>query len=216
VVFLKSNTSRKTKITLPGPFTMAQQAQDDYYKDEEALALSFAAAVNEELRDLKKAGADVVQIDEPWLQARPDRAVRYGVKAINRALQGIPGTTVVHLCFGYAAAVKDKPTGYSFLPQLEGTTASQISIEAAQPKLDLAVLRELNKMVMVGVIDLGTNDIETPEQVAGRIRAALKVVPAERLVLAPDCGMKYLTREAAFGKLRSLAEGARIVRKELG
>jgi 5-methyltetrahydropteroyltriglutamate--homocysteine methyltransferase len=216
VVFLKSNTSRKTKITLPGPFTMAQQAQDDYYKDEEALALSFAAAVNEELRDLKKAGADVVQIDEPWLQARPDRAVRYGVKAINRALQGIPGTTVVHLCFGYAAAVKDKPTGYSFLPQLERTTASQISIEAAQPKLDLAVLRELSKMVMVGVIDLGTNDVETPEQVAGRIRAALKVVPAERLVLAPDCGMKYLTREAAFGKLRSLAEGARIVRKELG
>jgi 5-methyltetrahydropteroyltriglutamate--homocysteine methyltransferase len=216
VVFLKSNTSRKTKITLPGPFTMAQQAQDDYYKDEEALAMAFAAAVNEELRDLKKAGADVVQIDEPWLQARPDRAVRYGVKVINRALQGIPGTTVVHLCFGYAAAVKDKPTGYSFLPQLEGTTATQISIEAAQPKLDLAVLRELSKMVMVGVIDLGTNDVESPEQVAGRIRAALKVVPAERLVLAPDCGMKYLTREAAFGKLQSLVEGARIVRKELG
>jgi 5-methyltetrahydropteroyltriglutamate--homocysteine methyltransferase len=216
VVFLKSNTSRKTKITLPGPFTMAQQAQDDYYKDEEALALAFAAAVNEELRDLKKAGADVVQIDEPWLQARPDRAVRYGVKVINRALQGIAGTTVVHLCFGYAAAVKDKPTGYSFLPQLEGTTATQISIEAAQPKLDLAVLRELSKMVMVGVIDLGTNDVESPEQVAGRIRAALKVVPAERLVLAPDCGMKYLTREAAFGKLQSLVEGARIVRKELG
>jgi 5-methyltetrahydropteroyltriglutamate--homocysteine methyltransferase len=216
VVFLKSNTSRKTKITLPGPFTMAQQAQDDYYKDEEALAMAFAAAVNEELRDLKKAGADVVQIDEPWLQARPDRAVRYGVKVINRALQGIPGTTVVHLCFGYAAAVKDKPTGYSFLPQLEGTTATQISIEAAQPKLDLAVLRELSKMVMVGVIDLGTNDVESPEQVAGRIRAALKVVSAERLVLAPDCGMKYLTREAAFGKLQSLVEGARIVRKELG
>ena len=216
VVFLKSNTSRKTKITLPGPFTMAQQAQDDYYKDEEALALAFAAAVNEELRDLKAAGADVVQIDEPWLQARPERAARYGVKAINRALQGIPGATIVHLCFGYAAAVKDKPTGYSFLPQLDATTASQISIEAAQPRLDLGVLRELSKTVMVGVIDLGSNEVETPQQVAHRIRAALKVVPAERLVVAPDCGMKYLTREAAFGKLRSLAEAAKIVRKELG
>ena len=216
VVFLKSNTSRKTKITLPGPFTMAQQAQDDYYKDEEALALAFAAAVNEELRDLKAAGADVVQIDEPWLQARPERAARYGVKAINRALQGIPGTTIVHLCFGYAAAVKDKPTGYSFLPQLEATTASQISIEAAQPRLDLGVLRELSKTVMVGVIDLGSNEVETPQEVAHRIRAALKVVPAERLVVAPDCGMKYLTREAAFGKLKSLAEAAKIVRKELG
>ena len=216
VVFLKSNTSRKTKITLPGPFTMAQQAQDDYYKDEEALALAFAAAVNEELRELKAAGADVVQIDEPWLQARPERAARYGVKAINRALQGIPGPTIVHLCFGYAAAVKDKPTGYSFLPQLEGTTASQISIEAAQPRLDLGVLRELSKTVMVGVIDLGSNEVETAEEVAKRIRAALKVVPAERLVVAPDCGMKYLTREAAFGKLKALAEAARTVRKELG
>jgi len=215
VEFLKKNTARKTKITLPGPFTMAQQAQDDYYKDEEALALAFAAAVNEELRDLKAAGADVVQIDEPWLQARPERAARYGVKAINRALQGIPGTTVVHLCFGYAAAVKDKPTGYSFLPQLDATTASQISIEAAQPRLDLDVLRDLRKTVMVGVIDLGTEKIESGNEVASRIRAALKHVPAERLVLAPDCGMKYLTREAAFGKLKALAEGAALVRKEL-
>ena len=215
VEFLKKNTARKTKITLPGPFTMAQQAQDDYYKDEEALALAFAAAVNEELRDLKAAGADVVQIDEPWLQARPERAARYGVKAINRALQGIPGTTVVHLCFGYAAAVKDKPTGYSFLPQLDATTASQISIEAAHPRLDLGVLRDLRKTLMVGVIDLGTERIESGNEVASRIRAALKHVPAERLVLAPDCGMKYLTREAAFGKLKALAEGAAIVRKEL-
>jgi 5-methyltetrahydropteroyltriglutamate--homocysteine methyltransferase len=215
VTFLRKNTSRRIKITLPGPFTMAQQAQDDYYKDEEALAMAFAAAVNEEIRDLKAAGADVVQIDEPWLQARPERAVKYGVKAINRALQGIHGTTVVHLCFGYAAAVKDKPTGYSFLPQLEATSASQISIEAAQPRLDLSVLKSLNKTVMVGVIDLGTSTVETPQQVAERIRAALKHVPAERLVLAPDCGMKYLTREAAFGKLKSLAEGAAIVRKEL-
>jgi 5-methyltetrahydropteroyltriglutamate--homocysteine methyltransferase len=215
VVFLRKHTTRKIKITLPGPFTMAQQAQDDYYKDEEALALAFAAAVNEELRDLKAAGADVVQIDEPWLQARPDRAARYGVKAINRALQGIPGTTVVHLCFGYAAAVKDKPTGYSFLPQLEATSASQISIEAAQPKLDLGVLKSFSKTMMVGVINLGTAEVESASEVADRIRAALKHVPAERLVLAPDCGMKYLTREAAFGKLKALAEGAAIVRKEL-
>ncbi len=215
VEFLRANTNRKIKITLPGPFTMAQQAQDDYYKDEEALALAFAAAVNEELKDLKAAGADVVQIDEPWLQARPERAARYGVKAINRALQGVPGTTVVHLCFGYAAAVKDKPTGYSFLPQLEGTSASQVSIEAAQPCLDLNVLREFSKTVMVGVIDLGSGRVESADEVAGRIRAALKHVPAERLVVAPDCGMKYLTREAAFGKLKALAEGAAIVRKEL-
>ena len=215
VVFLRAHAKRSIKITLPGPFTMAQQAQDDYYKDEEALALAFAAAVNDELRDLKAAGADVVQLDEPWLQARPDRAARYGVKAINRALEGIPGTTVVHLCFGYAAAVKDKPTGYSFLPQLEATRASQISIEAAQPRLDLSVLGKLDKTLMVGVIDLGTERVETADEVATRIRAALKHVPTERLVLAPDCGMKYLTRQAAFGKLKALAEGAALVRKEL-
>jgi len=215
VQFLRKHTNRKIKITLPGPFTMAQQAQDDYYKDEEAMALAFAAAVNDELRDLKAAGADVLQLDEPWLQARPDRAARYGVKAINRALEGIPGPTIVHLCFGYAAAVKDKPTGYSFLPQLEATSASQISIEAAQPRLDLSVLKSLNKTLLVGVIDLGTEKVETPNEVAARIRTALKHVPAERLVLAPDCGMKYLTREAAFGKLKALADGAAIVRKEL-
>ncbi len=215
VLFLRAHAKRSIKITLPGPFTMAQQAQDDYYKDEEALALAFAAAVNDELRDLKAAGADVVQLDEPWLQARPDRAARYGVKAINRALEGIPGTTVVHLCFGYAAAVKDKPTGYSFLPQLEATRASQISIEAAQPRLDLSVLGKLDKTLMVGVIDLGTERVETADEVAARIRAALKHVPTERLVLAPDCGMKYLTRQAAFGKLKALTEGAALVRKEL-
>ncbi len=216
VQFLRKNTSRRIKITLPGPFTMAQQAQDDYYKDEEALAMAFAAAVNEELRDLLAAGADVVQLDEPWLQARPDRAARYGVKAINRALQAIEGTTVVHLCFGYAAAVKEKPSGYSFLPQLADTTASQISIEAAQPKLDLGILKGLgSKTVMLGVIDLGSPQVETPETVAERIRAGLKFVPADRLVVAPDCGMKYLPREAAFGKLKSLAEGAALVRREL-
>jgi 5-methyltetrahydropteroyltriglutamate--homocysteine methyltransferase len=216
VEFLRKHTKRKIKITLPGPFTMTQQAQDDHYQDEEALAMAFAAAVNEEMKDLRKAGADVIQLDEPWLQARPDRAARYGVKAINRALQGVPGTTVVHLCFGYAAAVSSKPSGYSFLPQLADTAAVQISIEAAQPRLDLAVLRELkNKTVMLGVIDLGTEQVETSQIVAERIRAGLKVVPAEQLVLAPDCGMKYLTREAAFGKLRALAEGAAIVRREL-
>ncbi len=216
VVFLRKNTSRKIKITLPGPFTMAQQAQDDYYKDEEALALALAAAVNEEAKDLMRAGADVVQIDEPWLQARPERAARYGVKAINRALEGVPGTTIVHLCFGYAAAVKDKPTGYSFLPQLADSSASQISIEAAQPRLDLGVLRELSKKtVLVGVLDLGSSAIESAAEVADRIRAALKHVAAERLVPAPDCGMKYLSREAAFGKLKALAEGAAIVRREI-
>ncbi|HET7670136.1 MAG TPA: uroporphyrinogen decarboxylase family protein [Burkholderiales bacterium] len=217
VQFLRANTDRRIKITLPGPFTMTQQAQDDYYKDEEALALAYAAAVNEEIRDLKKAGADVIQLDEPWLQARADRAARYGVKAINRALEGIDGTTVVHLCFGYAAAVKDKPTtGYSFLAQLADSKASQISIEAAQPRLDLAVAKDLApKSVMVGVIDLGTNAIEPPEQVAARIRAALKHIPAERLVVAPDCGMKYLAREVAFGKLKALTAGAALVRKEL-
>jgi 5-methyltetrahydropteroyltriglutamate--homocysteine methyltransferase len=217
VRFLRRNTAKKIKITLPGPFTMTQQAQDDYYRDEEALAMAYAAAVNEEVRELKAAGADVVQLDEPWLQARADRAARYGVKTINRALQGIEGTTVVHLCFGYAAAVKDKPSGYSFLPQLADTTASQISIEAAQPRLDLAVLKELGrKTVMLGVIDLGTPEVETPQSVAERIRAGLKHVPPERLVVAPDCGMKYLSREVAFAKLSSLVQGAAIVRREIG
>jgi 5-methyltetrahydropteroyltriglutamate--homocysteine methyltransferase len=216
VEFLRRNTAKKIKITLPGPFTMAQQAQDDYYKDEEALAMAFAAAVNEEVRELMAAGADVVQLDEPWLQARAERAARYGVKAINRALQGIEGTTVVHLCFGYAAAVKDKPSGYSFLPQLADSSASQISIEAAQPRLDLGVLSALsNKTVMLGVIDLGTSEVETPQAVAERIRAGLKHVPAERLVVAPDCGMKYLSREVAFAKLSSLVQGAAIARREL-
>ena len=216
VQFLRANTAKPVKITVPGPFTMTQQAQDDYYKDEEALAMAYGAAVNEELKDLKRAGADIVQLDEPWLQARAERAARYGVAAINRALDGIQGTTVVHLCFGYAAAVKDKPSGYSFLGQLAETRASQISIEAAQPRLDLGVLRELApKSVMVGVIDLGTNAIETPELVAERIRAALKYIAADKLAAAPDCGMKYLERDVAFGKLAALARGAAMVRKEI-
>ena len=216
VQFLRRNTASKIKITLPGPFTMTQQAQDDFYRDEEALAMAYAAAVNEEMRDLRAAGADVIQLDEPWLQARADRAARYGVKAINRALQGIEGATVVHLCFGYAAAVKDKPSGYSFLPQLADTTASQISIEAAQPRLDLGVLEDLGKKtIMLGVISLGTNEVESAELVAERIRAGLKHVPAERLVVAPDCGMKYLPRDVAFGKLQALVAGARMVRREI-
>jgi len=217
LVFLKKNTSRAAKITLPGPFTMAQQAQDDYYKDEEAMAMAFAAAVNEELRELFAAGADVVQLDEPWLQARPDRAARYGVKAINRALAGVTGTTVVHVCFGYAAAVHDKPSGYSVLPQLADTAATQISIEAAQPGLDLGVLKDLApKTVMLGVIDLGTKEVESAGDVAKRLAAAFKYVAPEKLVAAPDCGMKYLPRATAFAKLQALAAGAAMARKALG
>jgi 5-methyltetrahydropteroyltriglutamate--homocysteine methyltransferase len=217
LIFLKQNTKRLAKITLPGPFTMAQQAQDDYYKDEEAMAMAFADAVNAEIRELFAAGADVVQLDEPWLQARPDRAARYGVKAINRALKGIQGDTVIHVCFGYAAAVSDKPSGYSVLPQLADTNARQISIEAAQPKLDLGVLKDLaRKKVMLGVIDLGTEAVETPDVVSRRIQQGLEHVKAENLVLAPDCGMKYLSRTAAFGKLQALAAGAALARKALG
>jgi 5-methyltetrahydropteroyltriglutamate--homocysteine methyltransferase len=217
VQFLRANTDRAIKITLPGPFTLSMQAKDEHYGDEEALAMAYAAVVAEEARDLKAAGADVIQLDEPWLQARPEQAKRYGVKAINRALEGVEGTTVVHLCFGYAALVSDKPSGYSFLPQLADSAAAQISIEAAQPKLDLGILSDLsNKTIMLGVLDLGTEEVETPELVAERLRAGLRHVPADRLVAAPDCGMKYLPRERAFAKLKALAEGAAIVRRELG
>jgi 5-methyltetrahydropteroyltriglutamate--homocysteine methyltransferase len=214
--FLRANTDCGAKITLPGPFTLSMQAHDEHYGDEEALAMAYAEVVAEEARDLKAAGADVIQLDEPWLQARPEQAKRYGVKAINRALEGVAGPTVVHLCFGYAAIVSDKPSGYSFLPQLADSTAAQISIEAAQPKLDLGILKDLsNKTIMLGVLDLGSPEVETAETVAARIRAGLKHVAAERLVAAPDCGMKYIPRERAFGKLKALAEGAAIVRREL-
>ncbi|MXP62111.1 5-methyltetrahydropteroyltriglutamate--homocysteine methyltransferase [Roseomonas sp. M0104] len=216
VEFLVANTDRKTKITLPGPFTLSQQASDEHYRDEEAMAMDYAAAVNAEAKDLKAAGVDVIQFDEPWMQARPEAAARFGVKALNRALEGLTGETVVHVCFGYAAVVKDKPSGYSFLPQLADCKAGTISIEAAQPKLDLAVLGDLpGKRIMLGVIDLGSAEVETPETVAARIRAGLKRLPAGRLVVAPDCGMKYLPRARAFGKLRAMAEGAAIVRREL-
>jgi 5-methyltetrahydropteroyltriglutamate--homocysteine methyltransferase len=216
VEFLRRNTDRPIKITLPGPFTMAQQAVDEHYKDEAALAMAYAEAVNAEAKDLKAAGADVIQLDEPYMQAQPDKARAYAVKAINRALEGVPGPTVVHLCFGYAYIVRGKPSGYSFLPELAGCRADQISIEAAQPKLDLGILRDLApKTVMLGVLDLGDPQVESAETVAERIRAALKFAPPERIVPAPDCGMKYLPRATAFGKLKALAEGAALVRREL-
>ncbi len=217
LAFLRARTDRRVKVTLPGPFTMAQQAVDEYYGSEESLAFAFADAVNEEVHALFGAGADVVQLDEPWLQSNADKARRYGVTAINRALADAPGTTAIHLCFGYAALVKDKPaSGYAFLTELEDSTADQISIEAAQPALGLAVLGSLpSKTLMVGVLDLNDPDIEPPETVAARIRRALDVLPPERLIVTPDCGMKYLPRETAFGKLRALAAGASIVRREL-
>ena len=215
--FLRANTDRQSKITLPGPFTMGQQVKDEFYKDAEAMCMDYAAAVNEEARELVKAGADVIQLDEPWLRNNPEEAKRYAVKVINRALEGIAVPTVVHLCFGYAAVVTGlKPTGYSFLPQLSDTIAQQISIESAQPKIDLGVLKDLApKKVMLGVIDLSDPEIETPQKIADRIRAGLKFVGPDKLLPAPDCGMKYLPRATAFGKLKSMAEGAAIVRREL-
>jgi len=215
--FLRRNTDRPAKITLPGPFTMAQQARNEYYRNVEELAMDFAAAVNLEAHELQAAGADVIQLDEPWLRNDPEGAKRYAVPAINRALAGLTVPTALHLCFGYAAVVKhQKPTGYSFLPQLADTTARQISIEAAQPRLDLGVLAELSgKSIILGVIDLGDPAVETADQVIARIRAGLAHVPAERLILAPDCGMKYLPRDTAFGKLCALSAGARAVRAQL-
>jgi 5-methyltetrahydropteroyltriglutamate--homocysteine methyltransferase len=215
--FLRRHTDHPAKITLPGPFTMTQQARNEFYRDVESLAMDFAAAVNAEARELEAAGADLIQLDEPWLRNDPEGAKRYAVPAINRALEGLRVPTALHLCFGYAAVVKhQKPTGYSFLPQLAATTAQQISIEAAQPRLDLGVLSDLaGKTIILGVIDLGDPAIETMDQVAKRIRAGLARVPAERLVAAPDCGMKYLPRETAFGKLRALVDGARAVRAQI-
>jgi len=214
--FLLHNTDRATKVTLPGPFTMSQQVSSEFYADEAEMAMDYAAAVNEELRELKAAGIDVVQLDEPWVRTAPEKATRWGIAAINRALEGIEGPTVVHLCFGYSAVVADKPSGYTFLPQLADCIARQISIEAAQPRLDLGVLNELaGKSILLGVLDLGDPEVEMAEVVAARLRAGLRYVAPERLIAAPDCGMKYLPRETAFGKLRVLAEGAAIVRREL-
>jgi 5-methyltetrahydropteroyltriglutamate--homocysteine methyltransferase len=216
--FLRRNTDRTAKITLPGPFTMSQQAKDEFYRDAEALAMDMAAALNEEAHDLVAAGADVIQLDEPWVRNDPEAARRYAVKAINRALEGIKVPTVVHLCFGYAAVVpgETKPSGYAFLAELADTSAGTISMEAAQPKIDLGVLKDLApKNVMLGVLDLSDLKVEKPETIAARIRKGLEHVAPERLVPAPDCGMKYLPREVAFGKLKAMVSGASIVRREL-
>jgi 5-methyltetrahydropteroyltriglutamate--homocysteine methyltransferase len=215
--FLRAATDRAVKITLPGPFTMTQQSSDEFYGDAEAAAMDFAAAVNDEALELQAAGADVIQLDEPWLRNDPDAAERYGIAAINRALAGVTATTIVHLCFGYAAVVKgEKPTGYSFLPQLAECVADQISIEAAQPKLDLGVLAELsNKTILLGVLDLSDPNVESVDEVARRIRSGLNHLAPKRLVPAPDCGMKYLPRATALGKLSALARGAEVVRNEM-
>ncbi|MGC1356304.1 MAG: 5-methyltetrahydropteroyltriglutamate--homocysteine methyltransferase [Xanthobacteraceae bacterium] len=213
---LRANTDRPVKMTIPGPFTMSKQAQDDFYGDAQAVALDFAAAVNAEILELFAAGADIVQLDEPWMQQHPDDARRYGLAALDRALDGVTGTVAVHLCFGYAALVHGKPTGYSFLPELENSKAAQISIEAAQPRLDLKILKSLpSKTIVLGVNDLADKNAETPELVAARIRAALAYVPVERLAVAPDCGMKYLPREIAFAKMKALADGTAIVRRKM-
>jgi 5-methyltetrahydropteroyltriglutamate--homocysteine methyltransferase len=195
---------------------MAQQSQNDFYRDPDEMVMDFAVALNEEAHLLQAAGADVIQLDDPWLRTNPDAAKRIAVRAINRALQGLSVTTAVHLCFGYAAVVNQKPTGYSFLPQLAECTAQQISIEAAQPKLDLGVLADLSaKTIILGVIDLGDQRVESAGEVGARLRVALGYVSPERLIAAPDCGMKYLPRDVAFGKLKALAEGASILRQEL-
>ena len=213
--FLKRHTTRKVKMTVPGPFTMTQQAQNDFYPNDEAAAMDYAEAVNEEIRDLFAAGADIVQVDEPYMQARPEKARAYGLQALNRALDGIQGTTAVHICFGYAAIVHQRPSGYSFLPELAGCSCRQVSIETAQSGLDCAVLAKLpGKSIMVGCIDLNDLTVETPQQVAARIRRALPYVPKEHVILAPDCGMKYLPRAVADGKLRAMVEAARLLRAE--
>ncbi|MGH8723945.1 MAG: hypothetical protein ACREU1_03730 [Burkholderiales bacterium] len=217
LVFLKKNTDRPVKMTVPGPFTMSQQAQNDYYKSEEEAAMDYAAAVNAEIKDLFAAGADIVQVDEPYMQARPEKARQYGLKALNRALEGVEGTTAVHICFGYAAIIHQRPSGYSFLPELAGCSCKQVSIETAQSGLDCSVLRSLSpKKIMVGCIDLSDMAVETPHKVAGRIRSAFAHVRPEDVIIAPDCGMKYLPRDVAFGKMQAMAQAAKLLRAEFG
>jgi 5-methyltetrahydropteroyltriglutamate--homocysteine methyltransferase len=217
IKFLRAHTTRKTKITVPGPFTMLQQAQNDFYKSEEEAAMDYAAAVNAEIRDLFAAGADYVQIDEPYMQARPEKARQYGLNALNRALEGVTGTTIVHICFGYAAIIHERPSGYSFLPELAECRCNQISIETAQSKLDCSVLARLpDKQILLGAIDLSDMNVESAQTVADRIRRALPFVKAENILVATDCGMKYLPREVANGKMRAMVDGAKIVRQELG
>ena len=217
LLFLKRHTSRMVKITVPGPFTMSQQAQNDFYPDLESAAMDYAVAVNAEIRDLFAAGADIVQIDEPYMQARPEPARAYGLRALNRALEGITGTTAVHICFGYAHVIHERPSGYSFLGELRGCHCQQISLETAQSGLDCAVLQQLpDQKIILGVIDLSNMQIETPEVVADRIRRALPYAAAENIIIAPDCGMKYLPRDVAYGKMLAMVEGARIMRREVG
>jgi 5-methyltetrahydropteroyltriglutamate--homocysteine methyltransferase len=217
LTFLKRHTDRKVKITLPGPFTMSQQAKNEYYDSEEAVALAYAGAVRDEIRDLFAAGADIVQIDEPYMQASPQKAEEFGLKALNAALDGAAGTTAVHICFGYAALVHDRPSGYSFLGQFKNCSCNQVSFETAQSKLDCSVLTELKgKKLMVGVIDLSDMNVETPEVIAERAKRALPYAAKEDIILAPDCGMKYLPRDVAFGKIQAMAEGAKLLRAEFG
>src|SRR5207245_5602324 len=217
LLYLRKNTSRKTKITVPGPFTLSQQAQNDFYKSAEEAAMDYAAAVNEEIRDLFAAGADIVQIDEPYMQARPEKARQFGLKALNRTLEGVTGTTAVHICFGYAAVIHVRPSGYSFLGELAGCNCSQVSIETAQSNLDCSALKALpGKTIILGVIDLNDMTVETPEKVAARIRRALPFVASKNIVVAPDCGMKYLPRGVAFEKLKAMVGGAKLMRAELG
>jgi 5-methyltetrahydropteroyltriglutamate--homocysteine methyltransferase len=217
IQFLRANTDRRVKATVPGPYTMAQQAKNDFYNSEEEMTMDYAAAVNEEIKDLFAAGADIVQIDEPYMQAMPEKARQFGLKALSRALDGAPGETAVHLCFGYAAVVKSRPPEYQFLTELDVTPVSSISIETAQSALDCSVLgRFAAKNIILGVLDLSTDDVETPETVAARIRRALPYIGAVRLIVAPDCGMKYLPRDVAFEKLRAMVAGAAQVRAEVG
>ena len=213
--FLKRHTQRPVKMTVPGPFTMSQQAQNDFYKSEEEAAMDYAMAVNEEIKELFAAGADIVQIDEPYMQARPEKARQYGLKALNRALEGVHGTTAVHICFGYAAIIHQRPSGYSFLPELSGSPVQQVSVETAQSKLDCSVLANLRgKKIMVGGIDLSDMRIETPQEIAERVKRALPHIPKEDVIIAPDCGMKYLPRDVAFGKMKAMVEGAKILRQQ--
>jgi 5-methyltetrahydropteroyltriglutamate--homocysteine methyltransferase len=213
LLFLRRHTDRPVKMTVPGPFTMAQQAQNDHYPSVEEAAMDYAAAVNEEIADLFAAGADVVQIDEPYMQARPEQARQYGLAALNRALEGVTGTTAVHICFGYAAIIHERPSGYSFLPELAGCSCQQISIETAQSRLDCSVLEKLpGKKIMVGCLDLSDTTVETPELIVERVERALPYLSVENVMLAPDCGMKYLPRAVAEGKMRAMAEAAAILR----
>jgi 5-methyltetrahydropteroyltriglutamate--homocysteine methyltransferase len=217
VRFLRAHTDRTIKMTVPGPFTMAQQAQNDYYPSEEAAAMDYAVAVNAEIRDLFAAGADIVQVDEPYMQARPEKARQFGLRALNRALDGITGTTAVHICFGYAAIIHQRPSGYSFLPELAGCPVQQVSIETAQAGLDCSVLATLgSKQVMVGCLDLNDPAVETPETVVRRIERALAHIKPEQVILAPDCGMKYLPRDIAFGKLTAMVAAATRLRAAHG